>query len=176
MSLWFLCLTSLGLPFSSHPNSSRSRRSPILIRPNPYWTPTTTHPHPKPAPASHHKPCDVAAPPHCRPQNPSATLLASIPKSPVAITLPRRLAVGGEVRKKNGFPVVEAFRSFTMDLFTPKSDLDLIAMMKDQFANYIVQKRYTYEKHMVARVEKLVATGERCSRVSVIFVRLQWRP
>ncbi|KAL6644360.1 hypothetical protein ACP70R_015968 [Stipagrostis hirtigluma subsp. patula] len=27
--------------------------------------------------------------------------------------------------KENGFPVVEAFGSFTMDLFTPKSDLDL---------------------------------------------------
>ncbi|KAJ0966602.1 hypothetical protein J5N97_023519 [Dioscorea zingiberensis] len=62
----------------------------------------------------------------------------------------------------------------------------LQAMMKDQFANYVVQKvletcddqnrelilsrikvhlnalkKYTYGKHIVARVEKLVATGER---------------
>lgn len=62
----------------------------------------------------------------------------------------------------------------------------LQAMMKDQFANYVVQKvletcddhnrelilsrikvhlnalkRYTYGKHIVARVEKLIATGER---------------
>ncbi|KAI3989890.1 hypothetical protein MKX01_040860, partial [Papaver californicum] len=60
------------------------------------------------------------------------------------------------------------------------------AMMKDQFANYVVQKvletvddhqrelilgrikvhlnalkKYTYGKHIVARVEKLVAAGER---------------
>ncbi|CAN6442751.1 unnamed protein product [Victoria cruziana] len=59
-------------------------------------------------------------------------------------------------------------------------------MMKDQFANYVVQKvletcddqqreliltrikvhlnalkKYTYGKHIVARVEKLVAAGER---------------
>ncbi|CAN6461487.1 unnamed protein product [Victoria cruziana] len=59
-------------------------------------------------------------------------------------------------------------------------------MMKDQFANYVVQKvidtcddqqlelilsrirvhlsalrRYTYGKHIVARVEKLIANGER---------------
>ncbi|CAK9238267.1 unnamed protein product [Sphagnum jensenii] len=58
-------------------------------------------------------------------------------------------------------------------------------MMKDQFANYVVQKvlemcdeaqrelllarirvhlhalkKYTYGKHIVARVEKLIATGE----------------
>ncbi|CAK9187867.1 unnamed protein product [Ilex paraguariensis] len=62
----------------------------------------------------------------------------------------------------------------------------LQAMMKDQFANYVVQKvletcndqqrelilsrikvhlnalkKYTYGKHIVARVEKLVAAGER---------------
>lgn len=61
-------------------------------------------------------------------------------------------------------------------------------MMKDQFGNYVVQKvletcddknrelilqrikvhqnglkRYTYGKHIVARVEKLVATGGNCS-------------
>ncbi|XP_062191975.1 protein HESO1-like isoform X2 [Phragmites australis] len=39
--------------------------------------------------------------------------------------------------KKNGLPVVEAFGSFTMDLFTPKSDLDLSVNFntdtKDQF-------------------------------------------
>ncbi|KAE8661585.1 thioredoxin-like 3-2 [Hibiscus syriacus] len=62
----------------------------------------------------------------------------------------------------------------------------ILAMMKDQFGNYVVQKvletcddknlelllyrikvhlntlkRYTYGKHIVARVEKLIATGER---------------
>ncbi|CAN4106819.1 unnamed protein product [Withania somnifera] len=67
----------------------------------------------------------------------------------------------------------------------------LQAMMKDQFANYVVQKvletcddqqlelilnrikvhlnalkKYTYGKHIVARVEKLVAAGER--RISVL--------
>jgi len=61
------------------------------------------------------------------------------------------------------------------------------AMMKDQFANYVVQKvletcddqqrelilsrikvhlnalkKYTYGKHIVARVEKLVAAGGTC--------------
>ncbi|XP_062195822.1 protein HESO1-like isoform X2 [Phragmites australis] len=39
--------------------------------------------------------------------------------------------------KKNGLPIVEAFGSFTMDLFTPKSDLDLSVNfntdIKDQF-------------------------------------------
>eukprot|EP00249_Psilotum_nudum_P020298 c27642_g1_i1 orf=405-755(+) len=64
----------------------------------------------------------------------------------------------------------------------------LQVMMKDQFANYVVQKvletcddvqretllsrikvhlhalkKYTYGKHIVARVEKLVAAGERRS-------------
>ncbi|KAK9158833.1 hypothetical protein Scep_005407 [Stephania cephalantha] len=68
-------------------------------------------------------------------------------------------------------------------------DADL-AMMKDQFANYVVQKvletcddqqrelilsrikvhlnalkKYTYGKHIVARVEKLVAAGERRSSI-----------
>lgn len=63
-------------------------------------------------------------------------------------------------------------------------DFGLQAMMKDQFANYVVQKvletcdesqrelllgrirvhlhalkKYTYGKHIVARVEKLVAAG-----------------
>ncbi|KAL6858750.1 hypothetical protein ACP4OV_017752 [Aristida adscensionis] len=34
--------------------------------------------------------------------------------------------IAGEIfGKRNGLPVVEAFGSFTMDLFTPKSDLDL---------------------------------------------------
>ena len=65
----------------------------------------------------------------------------------------------------------------------------LQAMMKDQFANYVVQKvletcddqqrdfilclikvhlnalkKYTYGKHIVARVEKLVTAGEKCIR------------
>ncbi|KAI3987308.1 hypothetical protein MKX01_003058, partial [Papaver californicum] len=67
----------------------------------------------------------------------------------------------------------------------------LQAMMKDQFGNYVVQKvletcdnhsrelilsrvrvhlntlkRYTYGKHIVARVEKLVTAGERCIGMS----------
>ncbi|GKV28409.1 hypothetical protein SLEP1_g37472 [Rubroshorea leprosula] len=67
----------------------------------------------------------------------------------------------------------------------------LQVMMKDQFANYVVQKlletcddqqlelilnrikvhlnalkKYTYGKHIVARVEKLVAAGER--RISIL--------
>lgn len=65
-----------------------------------------------------------------------------------------------------------------------KRDVFVQAMMKDQFANYVVQKvletcdesqrelllgrirvhlhalkKYTYGKHIVARVEKLVAAG-----------------
>ncbi|XP_047979183.1 pumilio homolog 2-like, partial [Salvia hispanica] len=71
-------------------------------------------------------------------------------------------------------------------LGTTDENEPLQAMMKDQFANYVVQKvleicsdqerelimgrikvhlnalkKYTYGKHIVARVEKLVATGER---------------
>lgn len=69
-------------------------------------------------------------------------------------------------------------------LLTKKFDRAIQAMMKDQFANYVVQKvletcddqqrelilsrikvhlnalkKYTYGKHIVARVEKLVAAG-----------------
>ncbi|KAG8072932.1 hypothetical protein GUJ93_ZPchr0006g41577 [Zizania palustris] len=76
-------------------------------------------------------------------------------------------------------------------LGTTDENEPLQAMMKDQFANYVVQKvletcddqnrelilsrikvhlnalkRYTYGKHIVARVEKLVAAGERRSGVS----------
>lgn len=68
-------------------------------------------------------------------------------------------------------------------------------MMKDQFANYVVQKvletcddqqrelilsrikvhlnalkKYTYGKHIVARVEKLVAAGGTVLTDSVIFL------
>ena len=71
-------------------------------------------------------------------------------------------------------------------LGTTDENEPLQAMMKDQFANYVVQKvletcsdqqrehilsrikvhlnalkKYTYGKHIVARVEKLVAAGER---------------
>ncbi|XP_062220746.1 pumilio homolog 1-like [Phragmites australis] len=71
-------------------------------------------------------------------------------------------------------------------LGTTDENVPLQAMMKDQFANYVVQKvletcddknrelilsrikvhlnalkRYTYGKHIVARVEKLIAAGER---------------
>lgn len=73
-------------------------------------------------------------------------------------------------------------------LGTTDENEPLQAMMKDQFANYVVQKmletcsdqqrehilarikvhlnalkKYTYGKHIVARVEKLVAAGERRS-------------
>uniref|UniRef100_A0A0E0GEX6 PUM-HD domain-containing protein n=1 Tax=Oryza nivara TaxID=4536 RepID=A0A0E0GEX6_ORYNI len=76
-------------------------------------------------------------------------------------------------------------------LGTTDENEPLQAMMKDQFANYVVQKvletcddqnrelilsrikvhlnalkRYTYGKHIVARVEKLIAAGERRSGVS----------
>ncbi|GAB2212479.1 hypothetical protein Droror1_Dr00020449 [Drosera rotundifolia] len=71
-------------------------------------------------------------------------------------------------------------------LGTTDENEPLQVMMKDQFANYVVQKvletcedqqlesilsrikthltalkKYTYGKHIVARVEKLVAAGER---------------
>ncbi|CAM0943088.1 unnamed protein product [Alopecurus aequalis] len=76
-------------------------------------------------------------------------------------------------------------------LGTTDENEPLQAMMKDQFANYVVQKvletcddhnrelilsrikvhlnalkRYTYGKHIVARVEKLIAAGERRGGVS----------
>ncbi|KAM1819729.1 hypothetical protein ACFX15_001292 [Malus domestica] len=76
-------------------------------------------------------------------------------------------------------------------LGTTDENEPLQAMMKDQFANYVVQKvletcddqqlelilnrikvhlnalkKYTYGKHIVARVEKLVAAGER--RISIL--------
>ncbi|VAI51572.1 unnamed protein product [Triticum turgidum subsp. durum] len=76
-------------------------------------------------------------------------------------------------------------------LGTTDENEPLQAMMKDQFANYVVQKvletcddhnrelilsrikvhlnalkRYTYGKHIVARVEKLIAAGERHIGVS----------
>eukprot|EP01018_Ginkgo_biloba_P012625 Gb_30038 [translate_table: standard] len=76
------------------------------------------------------------------------------------------------------------------DVYSEKSSVKQLnttkAMMKDQFANYVVQKvletcddqqrefilsrikvhlnalkKYTYGKHIVARVEKLVAAGEK---------------
>ncbi|KAI0509809.1 hypothetical protein KFK09_010405 [Dendrobium nobile] len=79
-------------------------------------------------------------------------------------------------------------------LGTTEDNEPLQAMMKDQFANYVVQKvletcdddqqrelilsrvkvhlnslkKYTYGKHIVARVEKLVAAGERRLGVSVM--------
>jgi hypothetical protein len=71
-----------------------------------------------------------------------------------------------------------------LDHLSSCDDLFLQAMMKDQYANYVVQKvletcddqqrelllsrikvhlhalkKYTYGKHIVARVEKLVAAG-----------------
>ncbi|KFK24590.1 hypothetical protein AALP_AAs67532U001500 [Arabis alpina] len=77
-------------------------------------------------------------------------------------------------------------------LGTTDENEPLQAMMKDQFANYVVQKvletcddqqreliltrikvhlnalkKYTYGKHIVARVEKLVAAGERRSLQSM---------
>lgn len=70
-------------------------------------------------------------------------------------------------------------------------------MMKDQFANYVVQKvletcddqqlelilnrikvhlnalkKYTYGKHIVARVEKLVAAGGTFNLVNLLFIQL----
>ncbi|KAL5567556.1 hypothetical protein UlMin_024131 [Ulmus minor] len=78
-------------------------------------------------------------------------------------------------------------------LGTTDENEPLQAMMKDQFANYVVQKvletcddqqlelilnrikvhlnalkKYTYGKHIVARVEKLVAAGER--RISILTI------
>lgn len=69
-------------------------------------------------------------------------------------------------------------------------------MMKDQFANYVVQKvletcddqqlelilnrikvhlnalkKYTYGKHIVARVEKLVAAGGTFNLVNLLFIQ-----
>jgi pumilio RNA-binding family len=71
-------------------------------------------------------------------------------------------------------------------------------MMKDQFANYVVQKvletcddqqlelilnrikvhlnalkKYTYGKHIVARVEKLVAAGGTFDLVNLLFILLR---
>uniref|UniRef100_A0A2P2MG16 PUM-HD domain-containing protein n=1 Tax=Rhizophora mucronata TaxID=61149 RepID=A0A2P2MG16_RHIMU len=79
-------------------------------------------------------------------------------------------------------------------LGTTDENEPLQVMMKDQFANYVVQKvletcddhqlelilsrikahlnalkKYTYGKHIVARVEKLVAAGER--RISFLTLR-----
>ncbi|CAN1257423.1 Pumilio homolog 2 [Linum perenne] len=79
-------------------------------------------------------------------------------------------------------------------LGTTDENEPLQAMMKDQFANYVVQKvletcddqqlesilnrikvhlnalkKYTYGKHIVARVEKLVAAGER--RISILTLQ-----
>ncbi|XP_068639998.1 pumilio homolog 1-like [Aristolochia californica] len=79
-------------------------------------------------------------------------------------------------------------------LGTTDENEPLQAMVKDQFANYVVQKvletcddqsrelilarikvhlnalkRYTYGKHIVARVEKLVTTGERCIGISTSY-------
>ncbi|XP_068646088.1 pumilio homolog 1-like [Aristolochia californica] len=79
-------------------------------------------------------------------------------------------------------------------LGTTDENEPLQAMMKDQFANYVVQKvletcddqsrelilsrikvhlnalkRYTYGKHIVARVEKLVTTGERRIGISTSY-------
>ncbi|KAI3987076.1 hypothetical protein MKX01_036866, partial [Papaver californicum] len=84
-----------------------------------------------------------------------------------------------------GGPVERQFLVSEM-LGTTDENEPLQAMMKDQFANYVVQKvletcddqqrelilsrikvhlnalkKYTYGKHIVARVEKLVAAGER---------------
>ncbi|KAL6593054.1 hypothetical protein ACP70R_049140 [Stipagrostis hirtigluma subsp. patula] len=41
----------------------------------------------------------------------------------------------------NGFPVVEAFGSFTMDLFTPRSDLDLSVNFSDISADQYTRKK-----------------------------------
>lgn len=75
-------------------------------------------------------------------------------------------------------------------------------MMKDQFANYVVQKvletcddqqrefilsrikvhlnalkKYTYGKHIVARVEKLVAAGGMpylCAEICIVYIGLKF--
>jgi len=111
-------------------------------------------------------------------------------------------------RNDKSYPLLrDAFYTFLDDMVailitemlgTTDENEPLQAMMKDQFANYVVQKvleicddqnrelilsrikvhlnalkRYTYGKHIVARVEKLIAAGERAHWCPILLLRWQ---
>ncbi|KAG8048332.1 hypothetical protein GUJ93_ZPchr0008g11584 [Zizania palustris] len=67
--------------------------------------------------------------------------------------------------KKNGFPVVEAFGSFTMDLFTPKSDLDLSVNFNANFDNQFSRKDKISVIRKLAKVLQSHQRNGRCHGV-----------
>ncbi|KAL5222339.1 hypothetical protein ABZP36_027052 [Zizania latifolia] len=67
--------------------------------------------------------------------------------------------------KKNGFPVVEAFGSFTMDLFTPKSDLDLSVNFNADFDNQFSRKDKISVIRKLAKVLQSHQRNGRCHGV-----------
>uniref|UniRef100_A0A0A9F9M2 Poly(A) RNA polymerase mitochondrial-like central palm domain-containing protein n=1 Tax=Arundo donax TaxID=35708 RepID=A0A0A9F9M2_ARUDO len=73
----------------------------------------------------------------------------------------------------NGFPVVEAFGSFTMDLFTPRSDLDLSVNFSDN-----TDDRYTRKKKIsvIRKFAKVLYSHQRdgicCGVLPVVSARV----
>ncbi|XP_006659702.1 protein HESO1-like [Oryza brachyantha] len=67
--------------------------------------------------------------------------------------------------KRKGFPVVEAFGSFTMDLFTPKSDLDLSINFNADFDSQFARKDKISVIRKLAKVLHAHQRNGRCHGV-----------
>uniref|UniRef100_A0A0D9XH27 Poly(A) RNA polymerase mitochondrial-like central palm domain-containing protein n=1 Tax=Leersia perrieri TaxID=77586 RepID=A0A0D9XH27_9ORYZ len=73
----------------------------------------------------------------------------------------------------NGFPVVEAFGSFTMDLFTPRSDLDLSVNFTDDTEDkYARKKKISVVRKIAKRLYSHQRNGIFCGVLPVVTARV----